>query len=212
MDEVKEELSNDEFRVAIFGSARLKDDSPEYHLVFNLARLIASAEMSLVTGGGPGLMEAASNGFYEGKKDASINSIGLNIKLPKEQAFAAHLDIKRQFEHFSERLDSFVTLSNAFVVTPGGIGTILELYYTWQLAQVREIVNKPLILMGEMWVDLLKWMRAWPLKNNLLDESDLSLIYLTKDYLEAFSVIQESHNHCRSGGTDFCRAYQQYRP
>jgi uncharacterized protein (TIGR00730 family) len=212
MDELREELSNDQFRVAIFGSARLTDDSPEYHLVFNLARLIASAEMNLVTGGGPGLMEAASNGFYKGKKDASINSIGLNIKLPKEQRFAAHLDIKRQFERFSERLDSFVALSNAFVVTPGGIGTILELFYTWQLAQVKEIVDKPLILMGEMWSDLLKWMRAWPLKNNLLDGSDLDLIYLTRDYFEAFSVIQESYNHFKSGGTGFCRSYQGYRP
>lgn len=139
--------------------------------------------MNLVSGGGPGLMEAASNGFYEGKKDGSIHSIGLNIKLPKEQRFAAHLEIKRQFDRFSERLDGFVALSNAFVVTPGGIGTILELFYTWQLSQEKEIVNKPLILMGEMWLDLLKWMLVWPLKHNLLDEADLDLIYLTHDPL-----------------------------
>ena len=212
MEELKEELNNDQFRVAIFGSARLKPDSPEYHQVFNLARLIASANIDLVTGGGPGLMEAASNGFYESKKDASIHSIGLNIRLPKEQHFSAHLDIKRQFERFSERLDSFVTLSNAFVVTDGGIGTILELFYTWQLAQVKQLTDKPLILMGEMWPDLLKWMRAWPLKNNLLDEEDLELIYLTKNYNEAFAVVQESHNHFKNGGTQFCRIYQGYRP
>ena len=162
MDYANEGLSNDRFRVAIFGSARLRKDSPEYHLVFNLARLIASAGMNIVTGGGPGLMEAASNGFYEGKKDGSINSIGLNITLPNEQHFAAHLDIKEQFDRFSERLDGFAALSNAFVVMPGGIGTILELFYTWQLAQVKEIVNKPLVLMGEMWLDLLKWMRTCP--------------------------------------------------
>jgi uncharacterized protein (TIGR00730 family) len=212
MDELNEELNNDQFRVAIFGSARLKADSPEYYQVFNLARLIASAEIHLVTGGGPGLMEAASNGFYEWKKDASIYSIGLNIKLPKEQRFAAHLDIKKQFDRFSERLDSFVVLSNAFVVTPGGIGTILELFYTWQLAQVKQLADKPLILMGEMWPDLLKWMRAWPLKDNLLDEADLDLIYLTKDYIEAFAVVQESYNHFREGGTEFCRTYKEYRP
>ena len=212
MDERKEEMDNDQFRVAIFGSARLKPDSPEYHQVFNLAHLIASAEIDLVTGGGPGLMEAASNGFYEWKKDALIHSIGLNIKLPKEQRFAAHLDIKKQFERFSERLDSFVELSNAFVVTPGGIGTILELFYTWQLAQVKQLADKPLILMGEMWLDLLKWMRAWPLKNNLLDEADLDLIYMTKDYVEAFAVVQASYNHFRGGGTQFCRIHQRYRP
>ena len=103
-------------------------------------------------------------------------------------------------------------LSNAFVVTPGGIGTILELFYTWQLAQVKQIANKPLILMGEMWLDLLKWMRAWPLKNNLLDEADLDLIYLTKDCHETFEVLQESYNDFRSGGTQFCRTYKKFRP
>jgi uncharacterized protein (TIGR00730 family) len=212
MDELKEEPNNNQFRVAIFGSARLKPDSPEYLQVFNLARLIASAEIDLVTGGGPGLMEAASNGFYEWKNNASIHSIGLNIRLPKEQRFSTHLDIKRQFDCFSERLDSFAALSNAFVVTPGGIGTILELFYTWQLAQVKQLADKPLILMGDMWPDLLKWMRAWPLKNNLLDEADLDLIYLSKDYVEAFAVVQESYDHFRSGGTQFCRIYQGYRP
>jgi uncharacterized protein (TIGR00730 family) len=216
MDEFKEELNADQYRVAIFGSARLKEDSQEYYQVFNLARLIASAEIDLVTGGGPGLMEAASNGYYEWKKDASIHSnghsIGLNIKLPKEQRFAAHLDIKREFDRFSERLDSFVDLSNAFVVTPGGIGTILELFYTWQLAQVKQFSDKPLILMGEMWLDLLKWMRAWPLKDDLLDEADLDLIYLARDYAETFTIIQESYNHFRAGGTQFCRTYQGYRP
>jgi len=212
MDERRGDLDNDQFRVAIFGSARLKADSPEYRQVFNLAHLIASAEMDLVAGGGPGLMEAASSGFYEWKKGASIYSIGLNITLPKEQRFAAHLDVKKQFERFSERLDSFVTLSNTFVVTPGGIGTILELFYTWQLARVKELCDKPLILMGEMWADLLKWMRAWPLKGNLLDEADLDLIYLTRNYVETFAVIQESYNHFKAGGREFCRIYREYRP
>lgn len=201
MDYPNDVLSYGRFRVAIFGSARLRPDSPEYSQVFNLAWLIASAGMNIVTGGGPGLMEAASNGFYEGKKDGSIDSIGLNITLPNEQRFAAHLDVKEQFDHFSERLDGFAALSNAFVVVPGGIGTILELFYTWQLAQVKEIINKPLILIGEMWPDLLKWMRAWPLKYNLLDEADLDLMYLTRDYNEAFTIIQASYNHYKSGRT-----------
>ena len=212
VNEPEEELSSDQFRVAIFGSARLKEDSPEYYEVFNLARLVASAGIDLVTGGGPGLMEAASNGFHEGKENTSNRSIGLNITLPKEQRYAAHLDVKRQFSRFSERLDTFVELSNAFVVTAGGIGTILELFYTWQLAQVKQIDDKPLILMGEMWLDLLKWMRAWPLKNNLLDQEDLDLIYLTRNGFETFTVIQESYDHFRAGGTQFCRTYQEYRP
>jgi uncharacterized protein (TIGR00730 family) len=212
MDELSEELKSDRFRVAIFGSARLREDRPEYQEVFNLARLIASAGIDLVTGGGPGLMEAASNGFFEGKKNPPNLSIGLNITLPQEQSFSAHLDVKKQFERFSERLDSFVELSNAFVVTAGGIGTILELFYTWQLAQVKEINDKPLILMGEMWLGLLEWMRTWPLKNSLLDQEDLDLIYLTRNHVETFTVIEESHNHFKGGGTPFCRAYQGYRP
>jgi uncharacterized protein (TIGR00730 family) len=198
MDELKD-LNKDQFRVAIFGSARLKENSPEYYEVYNLARLIASAGIDLVTGGGPGLMEAASNGFFEGNKAASNRSIGLNITLPKEQRYAAHLDVKKQFDRFSERLDSFVELSNAFVVTAGGIGTILELFYTWQLAQVKQI-DKPLILMGDMWRDLLEWMRKWPLKNNLLDQGDLDLIHLTKDYFETFTVVQERYDHFRGTG------------
>jgi len=212
MDEFTKELTDDQFRVAIFGSARLKEDSPEYYEVFHLARLIASAGIDLVTGGGPGLMEAASKGFFEGNEDASNRSIGLNITLPNEQRFAAHLDVKKQFGRFSERLDTFVELSNAFVVTAGGIGTILELFYTWQVAQVKQISNKPLILMGEMWQDLVKWMRAWPLKNNLLDQEDLDLIYLTRDCFETFTVVRESYNHFMSGGTQFCRTYKEYRP
>ena len=149
MDELKEELNKDRFRVAIFGSARLKEDSPEYYQVFNLARLIASAEIDLVTGGGPGLMEAASKGFHEGKENVALRSIGLNIKLPDKQRFAAHLDVKNEFDLFSERLDSF---------------------------------------------------------------ADLDLIYLTKDCVETFAVLQESYNDFRSGGTQFCRTYKKFRP
>ena len=104
MEELKEELNNDQFRVAIFGSARLKPDSPEYHQVFNLARLIASANIDLVTGGGPGLMEAASNGFYESKKDASIHSIGLNIRLPRSSTFPPILTSRGNLSAFRKGL------------------------------------------------------------------------------------------------------------
>jgi uncharacterized protein (TIGR00730 family) len=211
MDELTTELNDHHYRVAIFGSARLTETNPEYRVVYNLARLIASAGMDLVTGGGPGLMEAASTGHFAGKKDGSLRSIGLNIKLPREQRFSAHLDIKKQFEYFSERLDSFVALSDAFVVTPGGVGTILELFYTWQLAQVKKFSNKPVILLGDMWFDLVQWIRNWPLKNKLIDEEDLELIYLTRECEEAFTVIQEHFRHYKEGGEEFCRTYQRYR-
>jgi uncharacterized protein (TIGR00730 family) len=210
-DQFTEMTTHERFRVSLFGSARIKEGSPEYILVYDLAMLIAAADMDLVTGGGPGLMEAASNGYFVGKKDSSQHSIGLQIKLPKPQPLAAHLDVKKEFDHFSERLDNFVALSNAFVVTPGGIGTMLELLYTWQLAQVKEITNKPIILLGEMWLGFVQWIREWPLKAELLSEEDLQLIYVAGNIREAFTVIEESYRHFREGGQDFCRQYQRYR-
>jgi predicted Rossmann-fold nucleotide-binding protein len=120
MSELTEEFNKTHFRVAIFGSARITDDDPVYTLVFNLARLIAGAGMDVVTGGGPGLMDAASKGHFKGRKDSTSHSIGLNIKLPHEQSEAAHLDIKKDFEHFSDRLDHFIKDSR------GLHGVILE--------------------------------------------------------------------------------------
>jgi uncharacterized protein (TIGR00730 family) len=199
------------FRVAIFGSARIREGTPEYILVYDLALLIAAADMDLVTGGGPGLMEAASNGYFVGKKGSSQHSIGLQIKLPKPQPLAAHLDVKKEFDHFSERLDNFVALSNAFVVTPGGIGTMLELLYTWQLAQVRQMTDRPIILLGEMWFGLVQWIREWPLRANLLSEGDMDLIYVAGNIGDAFAVIEESCRHFKEGGKDFCHQYQEYR-
>lgn len=211
MSELTEELNKAHFRVAIFGSARITEDDPVYKLVFNLARLIAGAGMDVVTGGGPGLMDAASKGHFKGRKDSTLHSIGLNIKLPHEQSEAAHLDIKKDFKHFSDRLDHFIVLSNAFVITPGGVGTLLELLYTWQLTQVRQISSKPIILLGEMWSGLIEWVKSWPLKNKLLDPEDLALLYITRNCDEAFTVIQHAYEDYRKGGKEFCRIYHQYK-
>ena len=212
--EMKDAVSapgNSRFRVAVFGSARTREEDPEYFPVYNLARLIAKAGMDLVTGGGPGLMEAASRGYHQGKRDASQQSIGLNIRLPKEQRFSAHLDIKKEFDRFSDRLENFVTLSDAFVVTPGGIGTLLELFYTWQLAQVRHMTNKPIVLLGDLWFELVKWIRDWPLKDRLIDEEDLDLIYVTRNCDEAFTILRDCCRRRLEGCTDFCREYAQFR-
>jgi predicted Rossmann-fold nucleotide-binding protein len=160
MPKLKEELSKEHFRVAIFGSARIGKDDPNYKLIFNLARLIASKGIDVVTGGGPGLMDAASSGHFKGRRDDSQHSIGLNIRLPHEQTNAAHLDIKKDFYNFSTRLDHFMVLSDVAVIAPGGVGTLLEFFYTWQLVQVEHICNIPIILLGEMWFDLVRWIRT----------------------------------------------------
>ncbi|MFH0896727.1 MAG: LOG family protein, partial [Candidatus Bathyarchaeota archaeon] len=120
------------FRVVIFGSARLEKGDPNWNLIYDLAKRIAEEDVDIVTGGGPGLMSAASEGHYAGDVGRTIQSIGLQIRLPKEQRDALHLDIRKEFSRFSERLDNFIELANAVIVAPGGVGTMLEFFYTWQ--------------------------------------------------------------------------------
>lgn len=202
MSELKEEFNKALFRVAIFGSARIADRDPVYKLVFNLARLIAGAGKDVVTSGGTGLMDAASKGHFKGQKDSRLNSMGLNIKLPHEQSEAVHLYIKKDFEHFSHRRDHFMVLSKAFVITPGGIGTLLELLYTWQRTKVRQISSTAIILRGKMWSGLIGWIKSWPLGDKLLDPEDLALPYITRNCDEAFTVIQNAYEDYRKGGRE----------
>lgn len=211
MTAMDDELKQSHFRVAIFGSARIIKDSLEYTEVFNLARMIAEAGMDLITGGGPGLMDGASEGYHAGKKNASQHSIGLNIRLPREQEETAHLDIKKNFERFSQRLDHFILLSNAVVVAPGGIGTLLELFYTWQLMQVKHICTMPIVLMGDRWTGLIEWLRSKLLGTGLIDSVDLSLLISAGDCQEAFKVIHNCYELYRAGKDEnFCLNYQKY--
>ena len=155
------ELKNGHFRVAIFGSARIRKGDERYRMVYRLAKKIAAEGMDIITGGGQGLMDAASRGHHAGRKNHTTHSIGLTIKLPQEQEKSFHLDIKKDFSRFSDRLDHLMALSNVAVVTPGGIGTLLELFYTWQLMQVQHICNTPIILLGKLWPEFLMWMKKW---------------------------------------------------
>ncbi|GAG52460.1 unnamed protein product, partial [marine sediment metagenome] len=166
------------FRVAIFGSARIKPNDPRYKQIESLAMMIAKEGIDVVTGGGPGIMEAANKGHQEGGKGKKVHSFGLNIKISKEQMANKHLDIKKDFKRFSGRLDHFMYLSNAVVVAPGGIGTMLELLYTWQLVQVKHICSIPIILLGPLWPDFIKWVEKWPLKKGLISPEDMHTIFL----------------------------------
>jgi uncharacterized protein (TIGR00730 family) len=199
------------FHVCIFGSARIKEGDPNYKLVRELSTLIAEEGMDVVTGGGPGIMEAASRGHREGRKDRDTHSIGLNIRLPKEQESNQHLDIKREFSRFSERLDNFMLLSNVVVVAPGGIGTLLEFFYTWQLVQVKHICDIPIILLGDMWGGLIKWIEKWPLKNELISPEDMHTLFLASDCQEAMKVIRKCYEEFNKGASDFCLTYKKYR-
>ncbi|MEM2969961.1 MAG: LOG family protein, partial [Candidatus Bathyarchaeia archaeon] len=181
------------FTVAIFGSARIHKGSTIYQEIYNLAKMISEAGMDVVTGGGPGLMNAASEGHRAGRGEKMVKSIGLRIYLPFEEKEASHLDIKKEFSRFSSRLDSFMSYANVVVVAPGGIGTLLEFAYTWQLLQVKHISDVPVIMLGEMWFDFVKWIKKWPLKHGMLDTKDVELLFFAKDIHEAFSMIKRAH-------------------
>lgn len=177
MDGLVTEMGFEFYRVCIFGSARIKQDSADYKLVQELAFALAARGIDIVTGGGPGLMEAANLGAKAGANQS--RSIGLPIQLPFESDANSHMDVKYHHRRFSSRLDEFMRISHAVVVTPGGIGTLLELLYTWQLLQVGHIQSKPLILIGrDMWSGFLDWMKKEPLGRKLMNESDFSYLII----------------------------------
>src|ERR1051326_3752410 len=179
LDAELRKLEDTEFRVCIFGSARIRPQDPTYQSVYRLARELAGLGVDIVTGGGPGLMEAANRGVQAAKNEQS-KSYGLPIELPRRfEAPNKHLDIKSQHKRFSSRLDEFMRLSHAVIVAPGGIGTVLELMYVWQLLQVGMIDRRPLILLGhEFWSGLIGWMRDQPLGRHLISEQDLECVHL----------------------------------
>ncbi len=210
-EQLKKELEKKHFRVSIFGSAREKSSEDVYKEVYKLAKLLGEREIDLVTGGGPGLMEAAAKGHKDGRKNNHAHSIGLGIKLPREQKINKYVDAAKEFHKFSSRLDDFMLLSNAVIVAPGGVGTLLEFLYTWQLVQVRQVCNIPIILLGDMWPDLIKWLEKWSLKKKFIDKEDLNLLFLARDYNEAIKMIDISHEMYKSGDKNYCLNYKKYK-
>ncbi len=204
-----EELAIDEFRVAIYGSARTTPDHEVYQNVATLAKSLAEKNIDVVSGGGPGLMEAANYG-HQLAKNGDAHSIGLTIELPFEAEGNKHLDLKKHFQKFSNRLDHFMMLSNVFVVMPGGIGTALELFYTWQLTQVKHIKNVPIILHGEMWHQLMEWVKGEPLKRKLMDAEDFQNIFCVNNNDEAMEIILDWQKKWKGKGDDFCENYPKY--
>lgn len=189
LDTVITDMGTEFYRVSIFGSARIKPDTKEYKGVYTLAKELAENGADIVTGGGPGLMEAANAGVKEGSSSKS-KSFGIRIDLPFEATPNEHLDIKFYHKRFSSRLDEFMRISHAVVVTPGGIGTLLELLYTWQLIQVDHISARPIILVGDMWNGFFDWIKSEPLKAQLLDKSDLDNIIIVKNVHEVTKLLK----------------------
>lgn len=204
-------LDKKHFRVSIFGSARIEKNDRNYKTIYNLAKYLGEKNIDVITGGGPGLMEAANSGHMAGNKERKAISIGLGIKLPREQDFNKSLDYEESFERFSKRLDRFMLLSNAVVVAPGGVGTLLELIYTWQLVQTKKICDIPIILLGDMWPELVKWLEKWPLKKQYFTKEDLHLLFLAKNSGEAMKVVDLAHEEWLKGGKNFCHNYKKYK-
>lgn len=196
------------YRVAIFGSARIKEGDREYNEVFNISRGLAEAGFDIVTGGGPGIMQAANSGHKSVVSDT--HSIGLNIRLPFEQKENKFLDIKKEFDRFSDRLDTFMSLSDAVVVATGGIGTILELFYSWQLSQVEHICETPIILYGEMWTGLLKWMEEEVLARGLFDRKEIHNVFHLTSAEQVVNFIKQVHGD-RARMEHVCVNYNKYR-
>jgi hypothetical protein len=172
--------------VSVFGSARLPAADPSYELAIATGRIFAERGWAVVTGGGPGIMEAANRGCQEG----GGLSIGFNIRLPNEQADNPYLDVAVDFKHFYARKTMFVKAAEGFVVFPGGFGTLDELYESLTLIQTGVIRHFPVVLFGAAhWRTMLAWTRGELLTDGLISERDLQLVSVTDDPSEAVETL-----------------------
>jgi uncharacterized protein (TIGR00730 family) len=195
------------YRVTIFGSARVPKEHWVYQAVRDLAAELTRLDCDIVTGGGPGLMQAANEGVHIANPDAAKGSMGIRVELPFEQDVNAF--VTEAFEHgtFFTRLHHFVLVSDAFVVVPGGIGTVLETMMIWQLLQVRKLDNVPLILAGKMYAELVGWCKTHMLRADcpLASAKDMTIPVCVEDGESIVRLICEHHASWRSVRTGGAR-------
>lgn len=176
--------------VTFFGSARLPPDHPSYQLVRRVSAAVGRAGYAIITGGGPGLMEAANRGA----RDAGALSVGCNIELPHEQALNPYVDIGLRFEHFFARKLMFVRYAMGFVIAPGGFGTLDELFEALTLIQTATIKHFPVILLEEAeWEGLLEWLRTHALADHRIAPDDLHSLRVSDDPDEVVAIIGRAH-------------------
>ena len=182
----------DNFRVTIFGSARIQPGSPAYDAVKQLAAELTALGCDIVTGGGPGLMQAANEGAASVDPKALGRSVGIRVDLPFEQHVNSFVGQAYEHRTFFSRLHHFMIVSDAFVVVPGGIGTLLEMSLVWQLLQVRKLYATPLILVGRMWGELVEWARRSMLEEGreLASPEDFSIPLCVNDVAETVALIR----------------------
>jgi uncharacterized protein (TIGR00730 family) len=176
---------------SFFGSARTPEDHPEYVLARETARLVGESGMAIITGGGPGAMEAANRGA----RDAGAHSIGLNIELPFEQGLNPYCDIELVFHYFFARKIMFVRYASGFVVFPGGYGTLDELFESLTLIQTDKIREFPVVMMGgDYWQGLVDWVGEKLLADGKISPGDEHIYTLTDDPLEARNVLSAAYH------------------
>jgi uncharacterized protein (TIGR00730 family) len=184
---------HERYRVTIFGSSRMPQESPLYAEVRRLAQKLAAMGCSIVTGGGSGLMEAANEGAILGGAGDEYQSMAVCIE--GECCDHPNPYIRRHFTHrtFFSRMHHFVHMSDAFVVAPGGIGTLMEALMIWQLLQVRKLYDTPLVLIGPMWAELVDWTRTHMLEGEfpMVEDIDLTIPMCVAGVDEAVAVIRE---------------------
>lgn len=184
--------------VTVFGSARTPEDHPHYALAREAGACLGRAGYAVITGGGPGLMEAANRGA----RDAGALSIGCNIELPHEQRLNPYVDIGLRFRHFFARKVMFVRYASAFVICPGGYGTLDELFEALTLIQTATIRHFPIILLGQgEWDGLLAWLRAQALAQRRIDRADLDVLHVVRRPSEVCQIIDAAHERQRAYGT-----------
>ena len=183
--------------VSIFGSARTRSNTPDYAAATNLAASLARSGYAVITGGGPGIMEAANKGACE----AGGTSVGLGIELPFEQGMNDYVDIGIHFRYFFARKTMFVKYAQAFVVFPGGFGTFDELFEALTLVQTGKVTSFPVILFGSSyWGGLVDWLRQVVLAEGKISEKDLALLHVTDDVDEAVALIDAGIRGHNGGG------------
>lgn len=174
--------------ITVFGSARTHEDNPVYELARTIGSQLAEAGYAVITGGGPGVMEAANRGCQE----AGGMSVGCNIELPHEQGMNPYVDLGVEFRYFFARKVMFVKYADAFVILPGGIGTLDELFESLTLIQTGKVRHFPVVLVGRAyWSGLIDWMRETMLGAGSIAAADLDLLHLTDDPAEVIDIIKK---------------------
>ena len=177
--------------VTIFGSARVREDDPSYQTAREAARRFAERGWAVVTGGGPGVMEAANRGA----RDGGGLSVGFNIELPHEQLSNDYVDLSLTFRHFYARKTMFVKAAEGFLVFPGGFGTADELFEALTLIQTGKVLHFPVVLFNsDYWGELLTWVRGELLADGMISPEDLDLLYVTDDVDEAVAQVLECYD------------------